>query len=721
MNQHLFDAHYFETGCGPIPYSRHPEWLNLFNHIAQTISERIQPATVLDAGCALGLLVEALRARQITAYGIDISDYAIQNVAEHIQPFCRQGSVTQPFGQRYDLIVCIEVLEHLPRPESEQAVANLCQHADDILFSSSPDDYGEATHFNVQPAEYWVEQFARHGLVRDVDFDASFISPQAIRFRRLRDPWPRALRDYERALTLARKESQQVRAQNVALRQQLKASFATPSAPPPTASPVQPLALSSPASGRVVVVSQDVVGVSMAGPGIRYFHLARVLSQHFPVTLAVPAESAELPAAPFEYSRYAQLTWEALEPVVAGARVVIASNGLATALSPLMGRVPVALDGYDPILAEHLAFNQYQSPEAAWDDWRFVHHFLSPQYHLADFFFCASERQRDWWLGLLEATGRINPATVQADPSLRQLVDVVPFGLPSTPPQRSRPIIKGVWPGIAADDLMVVWGGGLWPWLDPLTAIRAVAQLVPEFPTLRLVFPGTRHPNPGVAQGVPTHNQAALELALELNLLGQHVFFGDWIPYSDWGAVLLESDVALSLHFETFETRLAFRSRVLEYIWAGVPMVVSAGDATSDLISHYHLGAVVPVGDAEAVAAGLRHWLAHRPDPATFEAARTSLTWERAAAPLVGFCQRAQLAADSNHRPLQPVPNPQQAEIQALHAEKNTLHAEKTALQQELHRVRADLQVYENGRIARALRGLDGLLRRVGLTLVKKP
>ena len=47
----------------------------------------------------------------------------------------------------------------------------------------------------------------------------------------------------------------------------------------------------------------------------------------------------------------------------------------------------------------------------------------------ADFFLCASERQRDFWLGALHTAGRVNPRTYAADPTLRSLIDVVPFGL----------------------------------------------------------------------------------------------------------------------------------------------------------------------------------------------------------------------------------------------------------------------------------------------------
>ncbi len=202
----LYDAYYFAHGCGH-PYQRNAEWLGFFANIADQIAEKIQPATVLDAGCAMGFLVEELRQREVETWGIDISEYAIGRVHPEIQPYCWVGSVTEPFPKTYDLIVCIEVLEHLPAAEAERAVANLCAHADDILFSSTPVDYQEATHFNVQPPEYWAEIFARQGFIRDVEFDARFITDWAVRFRKNTEPVHRIVQAFERKFWLLWQEN----------------------------------------------------------------------------------------------------------------------------------------------------------------------------------------------------------------------------------------------------------------------------------------------------------------------------------------------------------------------------------------------------------------------------------------------------------------------------------------------------------------------------------
>lgn len=195
----VYGEYYFQS-YHERPYVRDEVWFNFFGHIADRIVSDIQPSSVLDAGCATGFLVEALRQRGVEAFGVDISEYAIRNVHPSIQPYCWTDSVTSPFPRRYDLITCIEVLEHLPDQEAEQAVINFTRHADDVLFSSTPSGYGDPTHCNVRPPEYWAELFARQGFYRDVEFSCTFISTWAVRYRKATYPTMRVIASYERRL-----------------------------------------------------------------------------------------------------------------------------------------------------------------------------------------------------------------------------------------------------------------------------------------------------------------------------------------------------------------------------------------------------------------------------------------------------------------------------------------------------------------------------------------
>ena len=150
---------------------------------------------------------------------------------------------------------------------------------------------------------------------------------------------------------------------------------------------------------------------------------------------------------------------------------------------------------------------------------------------LGDAFLCASDRQRDHWLGALAALGRVSPEVYGRDPALRSLVAVVPFGLDPAPPG-SGPVVKGVLPGIGADDRLLLWGGGVWNWFDPLTVIRAVGRLSDSRSDVKLLFLGLKHPSSAVAE--MTMADRAVALAVELGLDGSSVFFNrDWVPYDE--------------------------------------------------------------------------------------------------------------------------------------------------------------------------------------------
>src|SRR5579884_2950454 len=173
----LFDAAYYNEHLGPNPYARNSEWLRFFGGVAEEIVRSLRPARVFDAGCAMGMLVESLWDRGVEAWGADISAYAIANARRDMQAYCRVASITEPFGGHYDLVTCIEVLEHMPEPEACLAVEQMSHATDTVLFSSTPDDLTEPTHINVHPLLYWLKLFAENGFGPDLTYDASFICP----------------------------------------------------------------------------------------------------------------------------------------------------------------------------------------------------------------------------------------------------------------------------------------------------------------------------------------------------------------------------------------------------------------------------------------------------------------------------------------------------------------------------------------------------------------
>jgi methyltransferase family protein len=181
-----YDAAYYQSHCGPVPYTRsEAQWPAFFGSIADHLVRSLRPAQVLDVGCALGFLVEALWDRGVQAWGRDISPYAIANVRPDIREYCRLCSAAEPIEDGpYDLITCIEVLEHMSDADGRSAIECMTAATDVILFSSSPSDFVEPTHVNVRPLIYWLQAFQEHGFSPDLLFDASFVAPHAMLLRR---------------------------------------------------------------------------------------------------------------------------------------------------------------------------------------------------------------------------------------------------------------------------------------------------------------------------------------------------------------------------------------------------------------------------------------------------------------------------------------------------------------------------------------------------------
>jgi SAM-dependent methyltransferase len=213
----MYGEHYYThySSDSGLPYERRPEWLGFFADVADGIITQFAPTSVLDVGCAKGFLVEALRNRGVQAWGIDVSEYAISEVDDSVRQYCAasgaEADLPGGFPARFELVTCIETLEHLPDDTLQPAIANLCRWSDRILFSSTPDDFAEVSHLNVQPPERWAAWFAAHGLVRDFDADPSFLTAWAVAYHRVPPTLPAVVSSYERAYFRASREAAEAR------------------------------------------------------------------------------------------------------------------------------------------------------------------------------------------------------------------------------------------------------------------------------------------------------------------------------------------------------------------------------------------------------------------------------------------------------------------------------------------------------------------------------
>ncbi|WP_449279521.1 glycosyltransferase [Leucobacter sp. GX0328] len=411
--------------------------------------------------------------------------------------------------------------------------------------------------------------------------------------------------------------------------------------------------LNEPARTRVLIITGDPLGVKMAGPAIRAWHMAEALAPDNDVRIVSLAGNEPLDA-DFEIDTVKPGDNKAMAQHEGWADVII-FQGLAMALFPSIRKTQKVLvvDIYDPMHLEQLEQGRPQGEEAWTRATADATTVLNEQLTRGDYFLCASERQRHFYLGQLAALGRINPANYADDPDLTGLISVVPFGLEAEPPAHEKKVLKGVHPGIGENDKLLLWSGGLYNWFDPIALIRAVAKVAETHPEVKLYFLGTKHPHPGVPEMKIVRDSRAL--AQELGVADSNVFFnGSWVDYKDRGNYLVEADLGVSTHHSHIETTFSFRTRILDYLWAELPMVVTEGDHFAELVDDRGLGRAVPAGDVDALAAAIEDLLFGKGKLAAAQKAirnvRGEYEWGNVLEPLVDFVGNAHYAADRVRR-----------------------------------------------------------------------
>lgn len=119
----------------------------------------------LDVGCAFGLLVDIMRRKGVRSFGLDVSEYAIENALPAAKRFVWEQDITsRPITEKYELVTCVEVIEHVP-PELESVFLNEIANAASWVYFSSEYNLEEPTHINCRHLSYWIDQFERRGFV----------------------------------------------------------------------------------------------------------------------------------------------------------------------------------------------------------------------------------------------------------------------------------------------------------------------------------------------------------------------------------------------------------------------------------------------------------------------------------------------------------------------------------------------------------------------------
>jgi len=126
---------------------------------------------VLDIGCGPGIYVKALREAGVDADGVDLDPRCPYQVMDVFS-----ADFAQKYAGKYDLAMCIEVAEHLPKNRADELVKQITSVAPTVLFSAAVPGQGGHGHINCQPKSYWVERFALLNYVVDAEETERLVS-----------------------------------------------------------------------------------------------------------------------------------------------------------------------------------------------------------------------------------------------------------------------------------------------------------------------------------------------------------------------------------------------------------------------------------------------------------------------------------------------------------------------------------------------------------------
>ncbi len=362
----------------------------------------------------------------------------------------------------------------------------------------------------------------------------------------------------------------------------------------------------------VVVETPDVVGERMAGPGIRAWHLAEEIARIAPTTLIARFDGTLPGTATFAIANHGSV--EAAE--ASRDASVLVGQPARRFRRKRRGQKLVA-DLFDPTVLElrelygnRPSLRQRIHIAAEW--WR-----VSESLMRADLLICASPQQRRFYTALQASDA----------PWIQVPFGIDPGELSSCPKPQ---------------DNLLIWGGGVWEWLDPATAVDAVLQLNDEGVSCRMLFLGRTRPS---REMIDRRREDRFSQLLESGR-GLVSANAEWVPYRERLAWLRSGRVTIMLHRATPEAEYSIRTRMFDSIAAGIPVIATEKGFAADLVQREGLGVVVPAGDVGAVAAAVKKLLEddafHSSCVLNLRRIRPAFTWGRVTAPLTSMIGRWQ-------------------------------------------------------------------------------
>ena len=346
---------------------------------------------------------------------------------------------------------------------------------------------------------------------------------------------------------------------------------------------------------------------AVEGGGLRCWNLAKGMQEampNFDITLMYPNwyDADEQPA---EYDGLKLARWKDRQDMLQKLpdyEVIVVSycyGDYSLDIANSMGPTQVlVLDCYVPIHVEMCARRSperleeaaaYEGERVRWDE----------VLCKGSFFLCANTNQIHYYRGILHQIGRLNPINYDDDPLI-----LAPYGISrDLPVPAATPIQElGIQPGVKK----LLWFGGVYPWFNVKVLFDAVSRLNLTTPCV-LIIVGVRNPF--------NSHPLFVGLAAEIEAMAQSADYAglvhlvDWVQYHDRANWYLDSDLTVMISQEGVENNYAWRTRLVDYIWANSPVATSGQDLLSQKMIELGIAAKLDIGTSEQMALSLANAL----------------------------------------------------------------------------------------------------------------
>ena len=200
-----------------------------------------------------------------------------------------------------------------------------------------------------------------------------------------------------------------------------------------------------------------------------------------------------------------------------------------------------------------------------------------------DVFLCASEPQKRFYQGVLAGLGRINPATYEDE-----LILVVPYGIYRDKPVITDTPITKLLGGKKRKDKSktLLWFGAIYPWFDLRDLVDAVEVVNKKVPT-NLVIVGAKNPFNNHPDFVRRHDQLMEHIESKDEASRKNIIVQDWAPFDERANWYMDSDLVILINKIGPENELAWRTRLVDFLWADLPIITNGGDPLGEnLLAH---------------------------------------------------------------------------------------------------------------------------------------